>query len=95
MPSICFPHQRRLSGVKSVTDSAKVIVHISNGFDNNLFRWVFDGLTSNGAQFDVIGMSLFTLPPATGRPWMQCLANMNDMVSRYGKPVLILKSEWT
>lgn len=75
--------------VKSVTDSAKVIVHISNGFDNNLFRWIFDGLTSNGAQFDVIGMSLY---PSTGN-WQildaQCLANMNDMVSRYGKPVLI------
>jgi arabinogalactan endo-1,4-beta-galactosidase len=30
--------------VKSVSASSKVIVHISNGFDNNLFRWIFDGM---------------------------------------------------
>jgi len=75
--------------VKSVNDSVKVIVHISNGFDNNLFRWMFDSLTANGANFDIIGMSLY---PSTTN-WQsldaQCLANMNDMVSRYGKPVMI------
>jgi arabinogalactan endo-1,4-beta-galactosidase len=75
--------------VKSVDDSAKVIVHISNGYDNTLFRWVFDGLSSYGAKWDVIGMSLY---PSTSN-WSsldaQCLANMNDMISRYGKPVMI------
>src|ERR1019366_2600581 len=45
------------NAVKSVSDSSKVIVHISNGFDNTLFRWVFDGLKTNGAQWDIIGMS--------------------------------------
>jgi arabinogalactan endo-1,4-beta-galactosidase len=68
-----------------VDTSIKVIVHISNGFDNNLFRWIFDGLKNNGAQFDIIGMSLY---PSTSN-WSslndQCLANMNDMVSRYNR----------
>ena len=75
--------------IKSANDSARVIVHISNGFDNALFRWIFDGLTANGAGFDIIGMSLY---PSTGN-WQtldaQCLTNMQDMVSRYGKPVMI------
>ena len=44
--------------IKSVFDTAKVVVHISNGFDNNLFRYVFDGLKNNSAKWDVIGMSL-------------------------------------
>ena len=75
--------------VKSVSDSARVIVHISNGFDNNLFRWMFDGLTTNGAHFDVIAMSLY--PSVTNWQTLdaQCLSNMQDMVSRYGKPVMI------
>ena len=59
--------------VKAVNDSTKVIVHISNGYDNTMFRWMFDGLTSNGANFDVIGMSLY---PSTSN-WQsldaQCL----------------------
>lgn len=77
------------NAVKAVDTSIKVIVHISNGYDNSLFRWIFDGLTANGAKWDIIGMSLY---PSVGN-WStlntQCLANMNDMVSRYGKPVMI------
>jgi arabinogalactan endo-1,4-beta-galactosidase len=75
--------------VKSVSDSIKVIVHISNGYDNSLFRWMFDGLKANGAQWDIIGMSLY--PSSTN--WQSyndsCLANMKDMVSRYNKQVMI------
>lgn len=75
--------------VKSVYPGTKVIVHISNGYDNSLFRWIFDGLKSNGAKWDVIGMSLY--PTAANWPQLnsQCLSNMNDMVSRYDKEVMI------
>ncbi len=77
------------NAVKAVDSSIKVIVHISNGYDNALFRWIFDGLKTNSARYDVIGMSLY---PASGN-WStltgQCLTNMNDMVSRYGKQVMI------
>ena len=79
------------SAVKSVFPSAKVIVHLSNGWDNGLFRWMFDGLKNNGANYDVIGMSLY---PSTSN-WStlnsQCLINMNDMVSRYGKEVMVVE----
>lgn len=79
--------------VKAVFPSAKVIVHISNGFDNALFRWIFDGLQANGAgaKYDVIGMSLY---PSTAN-WStlnsQTLANMNDLVARYGKEVMVVE----
>jgi arabinogalactan endo-1,4-beta-galactosidase len=75
--------------VKSINDSIKVIVHVSNGYDSAHFQWLFDGLKSNGAQWDIIGMSLY--PSATN--WQtynaECFANMNDMVARYGTPVMI------
>ncbi|RYY34135.1 MAG: arabinogalactan endo-1,4-beta-galactosidase [Sphingobacteriaceae bacterium] len=78
--------------VKSINGSIKVIVHVSNGYDNNLFRWNFDGLKANGAQWDVIGMSLY--PDAT-HPWKeaseQCLTNMKDMVARYGSEVMVVE----
>jgi arabinogalactan endo-1,4-beta-galactosidase len=77
--------------VKSVFASAKVIVHLSNGYDNNLFRWLFDGLKNNGAKWDVIGMSLY--PSATNWATLnsQCLENMNDMVARYNREVMIVE----
>lgn len=77
------------TAVKAVDPATKVMVHISNGFDNGLFRYMFDGLKTNGAKYDVIGMSLY---PTTAN-WTtldaQCLINMNDMVSRYGKQVMV------
>lgn len=75
--------------VKAVFPNSKVIVHISNGHDNSLFRWIFDGLRSNGAKYDVIGMSLYPETYNWSSMNSQCLSNMNDMVSRYGKEVMI------
>jgi arabinogalactan endo-1,4-beta-galactosidase len=75
--------------VKAINDSIKVIVHISNGYDNSLFRWMFDGLKSNGANWDIIGMSLYPSSSNWQTYNTQCLANMNDMVSRYNKQVMI------
>ena len=78
---------------KLVFPNTKVIVHISNGHDNNLFRWMFDGLKNNGAKYDVIGMSLY--PSYFGGGWQAAnnltLINMNDMVSRYNKEVMIVE----
>lgn len=75
--------------VKEVFPDAKVIVHVQEGNKNSLFRWLFDGLKSNGGKWDVIGMSLY---PTTSN-WQQltadCIVNINDMISRYGKEVMI------
>jgi arabinogalactan endo-1,4-beta-galactosidase len=75
--------------VKAVDNSIKVIVQISNGFDNGLFRWIFDGLKNNGAKWDIIGMSLYPNSTNWSALNAQCLNNMNDMISRYDKPVMI------
>jgi arabinogalactan endo-1,4-beta-galactosidase len=77
------------NAVKAVNETIKVIVHISNGYDNSLFRWIFDGLKNNNAKWDVVGMSLY--PDTSNWPALtsQCLANMTDMVSRYGKEIII------
>lgn len=77
--------------VKDVFPSAKVIVHTSNGYDNDLFRWMYDGLKDNGAKYDVIGMSLYASPSDWAAKTAQCLANMNDMVVRYGKEVMVVE----
>lgn len=79
--------------VKAVFPNCKVIAHVSNGWDNGLFRWNIGGLVANAAKFDVIGMSVYPGYVAAG--WasanQQCLANMTDMVSRYNKDVMVVE----
>jgi arabinogalactan endo-1,4-beta-galactosidase len=77
--------------VKSVFPSAKVIVHVSNGWNNSLFRWMFDGLQANAAKYDVIGMSLYPSASNWSTLNTQCLTNMNDMVTRYNKEVMVVE----
>jgi len=79
------------NAVKSVDTSIKVMVHVSNGYNNSLFRWIFDGLQSNGVQWDIIGMSLYPSASNWSSYNSQCLANMNDMVSRYNKDVMVVE----
>lgn len=83
--------QSGYNAVKSVNNNIKVIVHISNGYDNALFRWIFDGLRANNVNYDIIGMSMY---PTTNN-WQNlntdCLNNMNDMVARYNKEVMIVE----
>lgn len=75
--------------VKAVDANIKVIVHISNGHDNSLFRWIFDGLKNNGGKWDIIGMSLYPEVSTWSATNTQCLSNINDMIARYDKPVMI------
>jgi arabinogalactan endo-1,4-beta-galactosidase len=77
------------NAVKTVNDSIKVIVHISNGNNNDLFRWIFDGLKANGAHWDIIGMSLYPSVSSWQSDNISCLANMKDMISRYNTPVMM------
>jgi arabinogalactan endo-1,4-beta-galactosidase len=77
--------------VKAIFPSAKVIVHVSNGYDNSLFRWLFDGLKNNGAKWDVIGMSLYPDPANWSVTNANCLNNMNDMAARYDKEIMIVE----
>ncbi len=84
------------NAVKAVSNTSEVIVHVSNGYDNSLFRWMFDGLKASGAKYDIIGMSLypsFTNGGSASWPSVnsQCLTNMNDMISRYNKSVMVVE----
>jgi arabinogalactan endo-1,4-beta-galactosidase len=78
--------------VKDVFPSAKVIVHLQEGNKNSLFRWLFDGLKNNGGKWDVIGMSLYPNASNWQKMNADCIQNMNDMISRYGKPVMICET---
>ncbi|MDD4758939.1 MAG: glycosyl hydrolase 53 family protein, partial [Lascolabacillus sp.] len=81
--------------VKTVSNTSKVILHIDQGNNNDRFRWWFDNAENYGAKYDIIGMSFY--------PWwlegkpdytevIEDLAyNMNDMVNRYGKGIMVVE----
>lgn len=77
------------NAVKSIFANTKVVVHISNGWDNNLFRWLFDGLKNNNAKWDIIGMSIYPQPTNWIAMNNNCIANINDIISRYNKEIMI------
>ncbi|MDP4226219.1 MAG: glycosyl hydrolase 53 family protein [Bacteroidota bacterium] len=81
--------------VKSVFPSTKVIVHLNNGYDNSMYRWIFDGLKANGGKWDVIGLSVYPNWFTTANDWANCntqtLANMKDLVSRYNSEVMVVE----
>ena len=80
------------NAVKAVDTAIKTILHLSNGYDNSLFEWNLDLLKSNGGKWDITGMSSY--PSTTG--WAsnntEVLANMQDMITRYGKPVMVCET---
>lgn len=84
--------------VKEIFPDAIVIVHLDNGWDENLYNWNLDILKNNGAKFDMIGMSLYPY-------WSEiyhgksaeetiggCMANIQKMKAKYGCDVMIVET---
>ena len=80
------------NATKAVFSSCKVIVHLANGYNNTVCRWLFDGLKANSGSWDIVGLSMYTTASTWSSYNSLCLTNMNDMVSRYGKQVMICEA---
>jgi arabinogalactan endo-1,4-beta-galactosidase len=78
---------------KAIDTAIKVIVHIDQGNNNSRFRWFFDNLKTNNVKYDVIGMSYY--PYWLNSDYTVTIANLennlNDMVTRYGKEVMVVE----
>jgi len=82
--------------IKAVSPTSKVILHVDQGNNNARFRWWFDAARTNGAKYDVIGMSYYPYWLSDAHPdytlSINDLANnLKDMVSRYGKEVMVVE----
>jgi arabinogalactan endo-1,4-beta-galactosidase len=80
------------NAAKAVDTAIKTIVHISNGYDNSLFEWNLDQLKSNGGHWDITGMSSYPSTAGWAANNTSVLANMQDMMARYGKPVMVCET---
>jgi arabinogalactan endo-1,4-beta-galactosidase len=82
------------SAVKAIDSTIQVIVHLSNGHNDSMYRWMFDGLKNNGARWDIIGMSVY--PYWANLPWPTddslALMTMKDMITRYQTKVMVVET---
>ena len=79
--------------VKAVDESIKVIVHVDEGNNNAKFRTFFDNATAQKVRYDIIGLSYY--PYWIKKDYSETIAdlefNLNDMVKRYNKDVMIVE----
>jgi arabinogalactan endo-1,4-beta-galactosidase len=78
---------------KAINPKIKVIVHLDEGNNNEKFRYFFDKATEHKVKYDVIGMSYY--PFWLKKDYLETISdlqkNLNDMVARYNKEVMIVE----
>lgn len=88
--------QAGYEAVKSVYPESEVIVHIDNGYDNPLYNTIFDALKENGAQWDIIGMSVYPYwameagaEPDEATTIKDAADNIRKLKEKYGCDIMI------
>lgn len=88
--------QAGYDAVKEVYPNAKVIVHIDNGFDNDVYNYIFDGLKENNSQWDIIGMSVYPYwamdagrEPDAESTLRDAAENIRRLKEKYGSEIMI------
>lgn len=79
------------AATKAVFPSAQVVIHLANAYDDADFRWFFDNFKAAGGKWDITGMSHYPTPSNWSTLNGQAGTTMNDVASRYSKPVMIVE----
>ena len=85
--------------VKSVFPNTITIVHLDNGYDQEMYDWNLGILEQYGAQYDMVGLSLYPYWAAKegGRDDADgiiedCIANIKHVYERFGKESMIVET---
>lgn len=85
--------------VKEVFPEAKTIIHLDDGFNQDLYDSVFDYLLANGVEWDVIGMSVYPFWAMEGKKeeselmtLVDSIANIIHLKKKYGSEVMIVET---
>ncbi len=80
-----------ITAVKDVDKDIKVILHLDNGGNNDLYREWFDNIDTGSFEFDVIGLSYY---PYWHGTLNELEFNMNDISKRYNKDVMVVETAY-
>ena len=85
--------------VKAVCPETKVIVHLDNGFDNDMYNKNLDILKAGGAKWDIIGLSLYPYwsieggrEPNAQRTIVDCMKNIRLISKKYDCDCIITET---
>lgn len=91
--------QAGYDAVKKVYPEAQVIVHLDNGYDAQIYDYIFEGLKKYGTKWDIIGMSLYPYWTVQNDPHyteplliVDCANNMKRLSKKYGTPVMLVET---
>ena len=77
-----------IKATKETTPDAKIMIHLADGGDNELYRRVFDQITAKKVDFDIIGLSFY---PYWHGTFDDLQGNLNDISKRYNKDVIVVE----
>ena len=87
-----------IAASREVYPDAKIIIHLDNGFDRQLYDTVFDSLQANGVDWDIIGMSLYPYWAKEGghrlseaSALIDCLENIKHLKQKFGTDSMIVE----
>lgn len=84
---------RASNGVRSAQNGGKmkIIIHLANGGDQNLYKWIFDEVKKAKVDYDIIGLSFYTY-------WHGSIndlkANLEFISKRYGKEIAVVETAY-
>jgi arabinogalactan endo-1,4-beta-galactosidase len=77
--------------VKACSPETRVMLHLDNGGNNDLYRRWFDSVIAQGVAFDLIGASYYPY-------WHGTLAdlqnNLDDVARRYGRDIVLVETAY-
>lgn len=77
--------------VREADPAIQIALHLADGGDRGLYRFMFDELTKRSVDYDIIGLSFYPFWHGTVA---QLADNMNTVSVRYGKPVVVLETAY-
>ncbi len=85
--------ERASAGVRSVENGQKIkiVIHLADGGDNKLYRYVFDEVKKAKIDYDIIGLSFYTYWHGTKEDLKK---NMQDLAKRYGKEMAVVETAY-
>lgn len=84
---------RASKGVRTAQngDKMRIIIHLANGGDQNLYKWIFDEVKKAKVDYDIIGLSFYTY-------WHGSIAdlkaNLEFISKRYGKEMAVVETAY-
>lgn len=79
-----------LKAVEAISPDIQTMIHLADGGDNDLYRWIFDEIAARGvSNFDIIGLSYYPYWHGTFEEFKN---NINDISQRYDKEVAVVET---